>query len=318
MQKLFAKKELIVTVYQERSFSKAAQKLFISQPSLSAMIRQIEEEVGLPLIDRSCKPIRMTEAGMAYIRAAEEIQRTEQSFINYICDINDLQAGTLSIGSNQLFSSLVLPRFVASFVSQYPRIQLDLVDANSAELESKLTDGQLDMIIDNKELDDIHFERRTICQEHLLLAVPANFSMDPGVLPYQMTLQDVLENRHMEQEIPAVPLEFFRDIPFILMTRDNDTRIRTDAIFDSGGLKPRILLEIDRLVTLYNFISQGTAAAVVSDTLIQNMEHPSDDIHFYKLGSPWASRGVYIHCKRNRHRTKAMEIFENLLCAAEP
>lgn len=317
MDNLFAKKELICTVYQERSFSRAAQKLFISQPSLSNMVRQVEEAVGMPLIDRSCKPIRMTAAGMAYVRAAEEIRRTEETFYNYLSAVNNLQTGTLRIGSNQLFSSLVLPRYVSEFLKLYPQIRLDLVDANSAELEAKLIDGQLDLTIDNKPLDPVHFERRNFCMENLLLAVPSNFSISPDSLPYRLSLQDVLEHRHCRENVHPVPLHFFQEIPFILMTRDNDTRIRSDAIFHEDGFHPQLLLEIDRLVTLYNFISQGTAAAVVSDTLIQNLSHPLDSIQFYKLRSPHASRGVYIHRKRNRYHSQAMELFEDLLCRIE-
>ena len=65
MSDIFSKKDLVCTVYQEKSFSRAAQKIFISQPALSAMIRRIEEEIGTPLFDRSCKPVRMTEPGIS-------------------------------------------------------------------------------------------------------------------------------------------------------------------------------------------------------------------------------------------------------------
>ena len=69
MNDIFNKKDIIYTIYQEKSFSKAAQKLFIAQPSLSVIVKKIEDEIGTPLFDRTCKPIRMTEAGMEYIRA---------------------------------------------------------------------------------------------------------------------------------------------------------------------------------------------------------------------------------------------------------
>ena len=313
MQNLFSRKELIYTVYQERSFSRAAQKLFISQPSLSAIVHQVEEEIGLPLFDRTCKPIRMTEAGMAYIRTAEEIRLAEQDYSNYISAVNNLQAGTLSIGSNQLFSSLVLPRYVSEFVTRYPKIQLDLVDANSAELEARMADGQLDLIIDNRALDPAHFDRQDLCPEFLLLAVPASFSVNDTVREYQLTFQNILESGHADAAVPPVPLHFFSDIPFILMTRDNDTRLRSDAIFHAENVQPHILLEIDRLVTLYNFISIGTAAAIVSDTLIRNVDHRSDSLVFYKLPEKYARREVYVHCKHNKYRSQAMERFVELL-----
>ena len=67
MEDPFSRKDLIYTIYQEKSISKAAQKLFISQPSLSVMVKKIEDSIGLPLFDRSCKPLRLTEAGKEYI-----------------------------------------------------------------------------------------------------------------------------------------------------------------------------------------------------------------------------------------------------------
>ena len=71
MEDLFAKKDLIYCIYQEKSFSKAAQKLFISQPSLSLMVKKLEAQIGAPLFDRSSKPIQMTEVGLRYIAAVE-------------------------------------------------------------------------------------------------------------------------------------------------------------------------------------------------------------------------------------------------------
>ena len=73
MDDLFAKKDLIYTIYEERSFSKAAQKLFIAQPSLSLTVKKLEEQLGLPLFDRTTKPIGMTEAGNVQIEQNETL-----------------------------------------------------------------------------------------------------------------------------------------------------------------------------------------------------------------------------------------------------
>ena len=313
MNDLFSRKDLVYTVYQEGSFSHAAQKLYISQPSLSTMIRKVEEDVGLPLFDRTCKPVRLTETGRAYIRATEEIQHVERSCYNYVCAVNNLQAGSLAIGSNQLFSSLVLPRYVSHFIARYPQIQLNLVDANSAELEELIAAGQLDLIIDNRELDTAHYDRQGLQREYLLLAVPENFTSNHGLEEYQMTFQDILENRHMSDEVKPVPLKAFAEDPFILMTRDNDTRGRTDAIFQEGGLTPRVILEIDRLVTLYSFIVMGTADVIVSDTLIKNVRDRAENVVFYKLPEQHAMRELYIHCKKNKYISRAMESFVEIL-----
>ena len=158
MGNYFSRKELIYTVYQEGSISKAAQKLFISQPSLSVMIQKIEEDVGVPLFDRTSKPIRLTEAGQEYIKATEEMLHIEKSFQNYLEACQNLQTGSLTIGSNQLLSSLVLPRYIGQFLQMYPNIHLNLIDDNSVVLENMAMTGQLDLVLDNHLLDRNLFE----------------------------------------------------------------------------------------------------------------------------------------------------------------
>lgn len=313
MNDIFNKKEIIYTIYQEKSFSKAAQKLYIAQPSLSVMVKKLEDDIGIPLFDRTCKPVRMTEAGMEYIRAAESIRHIENAFLNYVDSVNTLRSGSLSIGSNQLLSSLVLPRYISRYISLYPHIHLDLVDDNSIILKNLITSGQVDLIVDNQLLDGEVFEQHIFQTEQLLLAVPAFFECNKGLEACQLCYTDVLNNRHTGDTVPAVDLKAFSQVPFVFMTQDNETRERTDEIFRDCA--PRMLFEIDRLVTLYNFVEIGTAAAVVSDTLVKNTLHHSDNVIFYRLDSPLARRNIYVSYKKNKYYSKAMRSFIEILCA---
>ena len=313
MEKCFHRKDLIYTIAQEQSFSKAAQKLFMAQPSLSLMVRTLEEDLGTPLFDRSCKPIRLTEAGEAYIRAAEEIQKIEQDFQDYILRLNNLETGSLRIGSNQLLSSLVLPKHIARFTQEYPNIQLTLIDANSTSLENAITAGDLDIVIDNSVLPSDIFEQQYLATEHLLLAVPADFTENKACKKYQLSYQDILNNRHIDHKKP-VPLEIFASTPFILMNRDNDTRKQTNAIFQEMDFNPPVLFEMDRLTTLFSYVEQGTAASLVSDTLVQNIRGiDCNRIIFYMLPTRHNKRSIYVSYKKNKYCTKAMsKLIENL------
>ena len=313
MSNYFSRKELIYTVYQERSISKAAQKLYISQPSLSVMIQRIEEEVGVPLFDRTCKPIRLTEAGQEYIKATEEMLHIERSFENYLQACQELQTGSLTIGSNQLLSSLVLPGFIGQFVAQYPNIHLNLVDDNSVVLENMAMSGQLDLVLDNQLLDSAVFEQKVLRREHLLLAVPVDFSCNHGLEPFALSYDDILAGKHLEPSGSYVPLHHFAQIPYVTMTRQNDTRRRSDEIFHEAGIKPHNILEIDRLVTLYSFVEQGTAASIVSDTLVQYLKSHGNRVVFYRLNSEYAVRALYLSYKRNRYYSKPMEAFGALI-----
>lgn len=313
MSSYFNRKELIYAVYQEKSISKAAQKMFISQPSLSIMIRKIEEEIGTPLFDRTSKPIRMTPAGMEYIRATEAILHIEKAFDNYINAENELLTGTLTIGGNQLLSSLVLPKYISEFIGRYPSIDLHLVDDNSLMLENMISAGQLDLVIDNRKLDPLIFEQHLFKREQLLLAVPSGFACNDGLEDYRLREEDILSGAYLMPEVEPVPIESFLEVPFVSMTRDNDTRRCADEILRQLGVAPKAILEIDRLVTLYQFIEIGAAASIVSDTLVQNLQHHHGKVVFYRLDSPMAQRDIYVSYKRNRYYSKAMKAFVELM-----
>ncbi len=306
MENLFYKKKLIYTIAKEQSFSKAAQKLFIAQPSLSLMVKNLEESLGTPLFDRSCKPIRLTEAGQAYIRAAEQIFEIEHAYQDYILALNNLETGTIRIGSNQLLSSLVLPRHISAFVQNYPNIRLSLMDANSTTLENEIINGALDLVIDNSELSTDIFEQTYLASEYLLLAVPASFAENESCKSYGLTYRDILQNRHTT-DLPAVPLEHFVNTPFILMNRNNDTRKQTNAIFQEIRFTPKVLFEMDRLVSLYSYVEHGTAATLVSDTLVRNIRGVNqENILFYPLPTRHKRRNIYAYYKKNKFCTKAM------------
>ena len=312
MNGLFSRKDLVYTVYQEQSISKAAKKLFISQPSLSVMIKKIEDEIGFPLFDRTCKPLRMTEAGIEYIRATEEIMHIEKAFDNYAHAYKDLETGSLNLGSNQLLTSMVIPEIISAFMNKYPKIQINLVDDNSSVLESEIISGQLDLVIDNHKYEEEFFENRLITKEHLLMAVPSSFECNKGLEEYAMTDEDIIKGLHLTDRFKPLPAGAINDITFIAMTKENETRRSADDILKELKIKTNTILEIDRLVTLYRFVIMGTAASIVSDTLIRHTRQRGNVV-FYRFDSKKATRDIYISYKKNKYYAKAMEAFVDMV-----
>ena len=135
---MFVWKKYVYEVYKERSFTKAAQNLYISQPSLSARIKKIEEIIGEPLFDRSTTPLQLTEVGKVYIEAAEEITQIEQRVENYINDLAGLKTGNLAVGASTLFAAYVVPSLITQFNQKFPDVHIQLIEGNTAELEEML------------------------------------------------------------------------------------------------------------------------------------------------------------------------------------
>lgn len=308
MQEMFQGMEYIYEVYKERSFSKAAKKLFISQPSLSACVKRLEQKVGYPIFDRSTTPIRLTECGEEYIRAVEEIMAVEDSFYNYVADFGELKVGHLKLGGSNLFSSYVLPKLIGKFNERFPKVTIELVEETTANLENLLASGLLDLVIDNTKFDENIFGVQAYRKEHLLLAVPAHFPENERLLEYAMEVRQKGREMKLVRTEKVVPLEEFKNAPFLLLKPENDTRQRAVKICREHGFSPKVALELDQQVTSYNVTCSGLGISFVSDTLIRQVQ-PHPDVVYYMLAGEEAERDIYLYWKKGKYVSRAMDEF---------
>lgn len=305
---IFQGLKYVYAVYETGSISRAAEKLFISQPSLSANIKREEEAVGHPIFDRSTKPLTLTECGREYIRAAQQILAVDQQFKVFLSDMNGLQSGSLSIGGTNLFASWILPELLSDFSRRFPGIKMDLVEGRSRELEHLLKTGGIDFLLDNARLDPEVFERQVFREESLLLAVPMSFPVNEELTAFQLPLSRILDQSFLSEDLPPVPLRPFADCPFILMKPDNDTGERARAICRENRFTPRILFELDQQMTSYNITSSGMAVSFISDTLIRKVPF-HEQVVYYKLSGQNTRRQMCFYWKRGRYMSRAMQEF---------
>ena len=124
----FKQATYIRTIVQEGSISAAARKLFISQPSLSQMVRQAESEYGVQLFDRSVSPLRLTFAGERYLEAANQILTVNERMENELREIREENSGLLRLGISVQRGLQVLPVAMPWFSMQYPKVTVKLTD----------------------------------------------------------------------------------------------------------------------------------------------------------------------------------------------
>lgn len=305
---MFQGMRYVYAVYQEMSFSRAAKKMFLSQPNLSNSVRKVEERLGFPIFDRDTSPIRLTEPGKEYIKAVEAILAVENGFESYLSDLGELKTGSLTIGGTNFFISYVLPPLLSSFTDRYPAIRVELVEGTTAELTEKLKAGALDLLVDNALLDPAAYGRRTLQEEHLLLAVPCRFSSAYATKAYSLNASAVKAGRHLDDGFEPAPMEYFKDDPFLLLREGNDTRERAINICRAHHFVPRIKLELEQQITAYNLSCQGMGVSFLGDSLIRSVPG-AQDLLFYKLGHPDAVRQVSLYYKKNRYLSRAATAF---------
>lgn len=309
---MFVWKKYVYEVYKERSFTKAAQNLYISQPSLSARIKKIEEIIGEPLFDRSTTPLQLTEVGKVYIEAAEEITQIEQRVENYINDLAGLKTGNLAVGASTLFAAYVVPSLITQFNQKFPDVHIQLIEGNTAELEEMLGSNALDFVIDNYHYDSILYNKELYCEENILLAVPKHFAVNEELRMYQLSYKNIKNKNYLNQKYPAVPLGRFADLPFIMLTQGNDTRTRGDRLCRNVGFKPNIVLEFNQQSTAYMASSTQLGATFISDILVSQLP-TFENLVYYKLDGEEAKRKVFFYYKTHKYKTRVMEEFVRMM-----
>ena len=309
---MFVWKKYVYEVYKERSFTKAAQNLYISQPSLSARIKKIEEIIGEPLFDRSTTPLQLTEVGKVYIEAAEEITQIEQRVENYINDLAGLKTGNLAVGASTLFAAYVVPSLITQFNQKFPDVHIQLIEGNTAELEEMLGNNALDFVIDNYHYDSILYNKELYCEENILLAVPKHFAVNEELGMYQLSYKNIKNKNYLSRKYPAVPLERFADLPFIMLTQGNDTRTRGDRLCRNVGFKPNIVLEFNQQSTAYMASSTQLGATFISDILVSQLP-TFENLVYYKLDGEEAKRKVFFYYKTHKYKTRVMEEFVRMM-----
>lgn len=309
---MFVWKKYVYEVYKERSFTKAAQNLYISQPSLSARLKKIEEIIGEPLFDRSTTPLQLTEVGKVYIEAAEEITQIEQRVENYINDLAGLKTGNLAVGASTLFAAYVVPSLITQFNQKFPDVHIQLIEGNTAELEEMLGSNVLDFVIDNYHYDSILYNKELYCEENILLAVPKHFAVNEELGMYQLSYKNIKNKNYLNQKYPAVPLGRFADLPFIMLTQGNDTRTRGDRLCRNVGFKPNIVLEFNQQSTAYMASSTQLGATFISDILVSQLP-AFENLVYYKLDGEEAKRKVFFYYKTHKYKTRVMEEFVRMM-----
>lgn len=296
----------IYEIYRLKSFSKAAERLFITQPALSISVQKVEQALGTPVFYRNHKSLTLTEAGKKYIEAIERIENIEKDLS---CEINDLinvNTGSLAIGGTQYLNSYILPPVIGYFTQKYPNISLKIIENPSNRLLDSLADGLIDLTYNCGDIDEGKFTSQYAFRDRILLAVPRHF-VSIEALPYALSRSDILMDSQEMLLKPYVSLRLFSDIPFILLTKENNLFERSIYFLEKAGISPIIALETSQLVTAYRLCCSGIGAAFISSYLVS--DSAPQNVVYFKIDSPLSIRNFHTVLNKKRYVSFAVRAF---------
>ena len=218
------------TIAECGSITAAAKQLFVSQPSLSQMLRQIEDEIGLSLFDRSVSPMRLTFAGEKYLRAAERMLAANAELEAQLREIRQENTGRLRLGISVTRAMQVMPLVLPVFTAQYPNVALELTEAGSARQEELLRSGAIDLALAALESTGSNLAYELIERENIGILA----GRDSGIA---------------RNNLSGTPLnvDAAGGDSFVYLTKGHSARIIQDKLFRKYGLNPHVLLETDSL-----------------------------------------------------------------------
>ena len=285
--------EYIYQIYKEGGFSQAAQKLYVSQPAISSIVRRTEQQLGVPLFDRSTSPVRPTEDGLYYIQCIERIRAIEDEMAQYFEQRTRCDHGTLSIGSGTYYCTYLLPGMIRDFHALHPGIQISQLESSSVQRLPMLLQGELDFSLDVNIIEEPTLKSVPVARENILLAVPSSFPCNDKLRYYRLTMADIRRGVHLDEQFPVVDISAFRDEPFVLMKPGNHSHDMLQELCRLGGFDPKVVISTDQMLTAYYIACEGAGITIVRDTSLRHVAL-SSNLCYYRLPKGLDSRDIFL------------------------
>lgn len=296
--------EYIYEMYRQGNIMTAAEKLYISQPALSMSIRKVEKELGMPLFDRSSRPMRLTEAGKIYIESVEKMRWLEREMEDRLAGLSELKSGVLRIGGSHYINTVILACVLTKFHQRYPGVRVELVEESSAALAEMLRRHQIDLTLSCNEMFMQEFTKYPAFCDHVLIAVPAGDPVNQKAADHMLSAADIIAGKHLSAHSVAVSPGVFENLSFILLEPGNNLYARAKQMFSDAGVDPQVALSLSQLSTAYHMAAAGFAATLTCDRMVTSPDVP---LCFYLPDSPLSERTFHFITPSGSYVTHAAQ-----------
>lgn len=263
--------EYFLSINEHKSISQAAQKLFISQPTLSQHIQKLEKQLGVEIFDRSSTPLSLTYAGEKLLKYAEEILALEKQLIKEMNDISGFIKGRVTIGISPMHGYNLLPHILPKYKEKYSKIEINLIEENALTLEALAEKGDVDIIISNLPIQSGNLDYEILSLDQILLAIPEN------LLP--KNIERIESHKKMIFLNDRIDLNLIKNHDFLLLREGHRIRQISDNLFQDLGVKPKIFLESRNIETLFKLSSLGMGITFMPQKYVNNMEYSINSDH---------------------------------------
>ena len=277
-----------VKIAEVLNFSDASKSLFVTQSTLSQQIKQLEQELGTPLFERTSHQVTLTEAGSELLPLARTALYDAGLCMEKIRDLNALLIGTLNIGVTYSFSP-ILTETLVTFMKSYPGVKLNIYYKSVAEL--------MDMLR-RREVDFVLAFRPSVC--------------DPDIeshILFQNCLSVIVGENHPLAEAESVTLADLQAYDLALPAKGLQSRNAFDRITASTGYVYKVRVELNEVNILLKLIRQNSLATILAEATV----HAEAGVRSIPVATPDNEMAGCVHTLKSVYRKRSMHEFLKLL-----
>jgi DNA-binding transcriptional LysR family regulator len=269
----FRELQYIVSIAKQQNITRASEEVFVSQPTLSTFIRNLEKNLGQPLFRRLGNKFILTYAGERYVEKAKIMLSIKKELDRELADILKKNIGKLEIAFPIMRGTYMLPCTLPVFRKEFPGVQVSVKEANSAILEDMILNGEIDIAFFTLPIchPDINYD--IIKEEEVVLIMnSANPLTGSGIVKAGC-------------KYPWLDITILKNEPFIIQCLDQRTRQVADQIFRTAKMTPKISLEIRNILASVELAAEGYGITFVTETHLRHIplkEKPA----CFSIGNP--------------------------------
>lgn len=276
-----------VALAEQLNFTAAAEKVHVTQSTLSHQIRQLEDELGRPLFERGARKVTMTLTGEAFLERARNALREVDEGIWTVRMAAEEMNGVVRVGTTHTFNMRIVPRCISMFLQTYPSVRVEVLEMSGNEIAAALVKGELDIGVTYKpqSAPGLHFE--SLYTEEMMLAVGAGH-------PFAKRRFLRMSELHL-QKIVVLPRTF-------------STRALLEECFRMANATPVVVAEMNAIAPMIELVSFTDIAAIVS-------EHATvrQDVRMIPLESPTPTRAPGLLWTTNDSRSQATRALASII-----
>lgn len=288
--------QYVLTVLKEGSFTNAAKKLYVSQPSLSQIIKTAESNLGAPIFDRSTDPITLTPAGQLYVEAARQVTTISTNLRKQVEELSKEKFGTICLGISVQRGMELLPELYPRFKKRFPHVGLELHEQGSATMEKSVLEGEVGIALLTTFPRHEELVYDLIQEEKLVLIVNRECELAKRIAPG--TPIDILEAR---------------DETFISSQSGHSVRTIQDSLFITRDMKPKIDLVTISIEVGKHVVAANPVVMACPDSYVETDNSPDSAYFSYPILGVENPRHFYACYRKDMYLTKYMKGFLEIL-----